>query len=135
MNYDRDSRVQAANHWWVSVDEGRMMATMTLYDEYGCNELREVPIHMQVCPTCDGRGKHVNPSIDANGLTADDFHEDPDFAHDYLSGKYDVLCYGCSGKRVVPICDDAEAWELKLEQLQADADHAAECAAERAMGA
>jgi hypothetical protein len=54
-----------------------------------------------VCPVCRGEGKTVNPCIDANGLTAADFAEDPDFAEDYMSGMYDITCRGCNGKRVV----------------------------------
>jgi DNA-directed RNA polymerase subunit RPC12/RpoP len=55
-----------------------------------------------VCPVCGGDGKTVDPNIDANGLTREDFHhEDPDFAADYFSGAYDITCRGCDGKRVV----------------------------------
>lgn len=62
----------------------------------------EVPFRWEVCPTCQGSGCHVNPSIDAGGITREDFDEDPDFAHDYMSGRYDVQCSECRGKRVVP---------------------------------
>jgi hypothetical protein len=54
-----------------------------------------------VCPVCGGEGKTVNPDIDAHGLTAEDFREDPDFREDYFSGMYDITCRGCDGKRVV----------------------------------
>lgn len=59
-----------------------------------------------VCPTCEGRGSHVNPSIDSQGLSAEDFDEDPDFREDYFSGAYDVPCAECRGNRVVPQCAD-----------------------------
>lgn len=55
----------------------------------------------QVCPVCEGEGKTVNPSIDAHGLTAEDFREDPDFANDYKNGMYDMTCAACNGQRVV----------------------------------
>jgi hypothetical protein len=56
-----------------------------------------------VCSTCDGRGSHVNPSIDSEGLTASDFEEaGEDFREEYCSGRYDVPCYECGGQRVVP---------------------------------
>ncbi len=55
----------------------------------------------QVCPACEGEGKYVNPSVDGNGLTSDDFDEDPDLAENYFSGMYDVICKMCSGLRVV----------------------------------
>lgn len=55
-----------------------------------------------VCGTCDGRGTHVNPSIDAHGISSDEFDDDPDFRENYFNGMYDVTCYECYGKRVVP---------------------------------
>jgi hypothetical protein len=54
-----------------------------------------------LCPVCNGEGTTVNPNIDANGLTADDFLEDPDFREDYMSGVYDITCAACNGLRVV----------------------------------
>lgn len=50
-----------------------------------------------ICPACHGEGTCVNPNIDANGLTAEDFAEDPDFAEEYRSGTYDVSCAACNG--------------------------------------
>jgi RecJ-like exonuclease len=67
----------------------------------------ELPFSYQTCPTCNGRGKHVNPSIDCHGISAEEFHEDPDFMEEYLTGRYDVTCYGCDGKRVVPVPDES----------------------------
>lgn len=57
-----------------------------------------------LCPTCRGRGTHVNPNIDGGGLTSDDFADDPDFYDDYFAGNYDVSCSECDGRRVVPRC-------------------------------
>jgi len=54
-----------------------------------------------VCPVCRGEGKTVNPNIDADGLTAEDFREDPDLAEMYMSGVYDITCMACNGMRVV----------------------------------
>lgn len=62
------------------------------------------PCKMVDCPTCEGKGHHVNPSIDCGGLTADDF-ADQDFEEDYFSGVYDVTCYGCRGAKQVPSID------------------------------
>lgn len=53
-----------------------------------------------VCETCRGRGSYVNPSIDSNGISPEEFREDPDFEEDYFSGVYDVECHECRGKRV-----------------------------------
>ena len=67
-----------------------------------------------VCPVCEGNGKTVNPAIDCNGLTREDFMEDPDFAENYMSGMYDITCRGCGGKRVVT--------EERIQELQAHAE-------------
>ncbi len=50
-----------------------------------------------ICETCRGEGTTVNPNIDANGLTACDFEEDPGFLEDYMEGIYDVSCGACGG--------------------------------------
>ena len=87
-----------------------------------------------VCPVCDGEGKHVNPSIDCGGLTAEDFAEDPDFAECYFGGTYDQTCNRCGGKRVVKV-PDYEAltdYDRKLleEHNRAEAEYHAEVMAE-----
>lgn len=51
----------------------------------------------RICPACQGEGHGVNPNIDSNGLSADDFNDDPEFAEDYASGAYDVSCAACGG--------------------------------------
>ena len=48
--------------------------------DYPEHEVLTVPAKFEVCPTCRGRGKHVNPNIDDRGISAEDFEEDPDFA-------------------------------------------------------
>lgn len=58
-----------------------------------------------VCPTCRGKGTHVNPSIDAHGITSEEMDDlGDDFREDYISGHYDVLCAECNGLRVVAKC-------------------------------
>lgn len=57
---------------------------------------------MEVCFVCEGEGTTVNPDIDCNGLTREDFDDDPDFREDYMAGRYDITCRGCGGLRVVP---------------------------------
>lgn len=105
----------------------------------------EVPPHVhtlvmryQVCPVCQGRGTHVNPSIDCGGLSDEDFRDDPDFRDDYFGGAYDVTCYTCRGNRVVPEPDegacDPEALKVWRERERERAAYAAERAAERRMG-
>lgn len=50
-----------------------------------------------ICPICRGEGHYVNPNIDSNGITREDFDEDPDFQENYMSGAYDVTCATCGG--------------------------------------
>lgn len=92
----------------------------------------------QVCPVCDGRGTHVNPSIDCGGLSSEDFADDPGFRDDYFGGSYDVTCYTCRGNRVVPEPDtsacDPEALAAWNELESDRAAYEAERAAERRMG-
>lgn len=58
-----------------------------------------------VCPTCEGRGTHVNRNVDGHGITSDEMDElGPDFFDDYMSGVYDVRCEECHGQRVVVGC-------------------------------
>lgn len=58
-----------------------------------------------ICPTCEGKGSHVNRAIDGNGITGEEMAElGPDFFEDYMSGVYDVRCEECGGNRVVTGC-------------------------------
>ena len=82
-----------------------------LCDADGCDTCGEgtieedLPAKFEVCGTCSGKGSHVNPSIDGNGLSREDFDADPDFEESYFRGDYDVRCHECDGLRVVPIID------------------------------
>lgn len=70
-------------------------------DEKGRATETSLPTHWEVCPMCHGEGKHVNPNIDAGGLTAEDFAEDPEFMEEYMSGTYDIPCNACKGRCTV----------------------------------
>lgn len=137
-NYYDDHRVRAGNRRdrLQNINTKNMTAVVELDED---EETVEVPIKFEVCPTCEGKGSHVNPSIDAGGLTAEDFYEDPDFAEEYMNGTYDVSCYGCKGERVVPVIDEDKADPEVLKQLRAmiEADQEFEriSRAERRMGA
>ena len=94
----------------------------------------------EICTGCGGRGKYVNPGIDSNGITSYEMAElGLEFEEDYLSGRYDVTCKGCDGKRVmlVPIWDQVsdEIMEEIDKQAESDAYHDAISAAEMRMGA
>lgn len=134
---------------YTSFDPKRMVLSFELVDTdedsptYDEEITLEFPAEYQVCSLCHGQGKHVNPSIDAHGISAEEFYDDPDFAEDYLSGTYDVECYRCHGLRVQPeIVAEKELSEeqrknlRRLEEYQREeAAYRAECEMERRMGA
>lgn len=103
------------------------------------------PCRMVDCEICRGTGRHVDPSIDASGISSADFDEDPDFREQYFGGTYDVICYGCKGTKKVPaihveaMCpEDRELYDIWYEwhgeQEREEAAWRAEQAAERRMG-
>lgn len=92
----------------------------------------ELPAKYEVCPTCRGKGTHVNPAIDGHGLTREDFDEDPDFEEAYFRGDYNVPCEECKGTRVVlvpnePQCDKKALGEYHDAQDRAAQEHRSEC--------
>lgn len=139
-NYYGDRRVIAANRRnRLRIINGQMKAHIDVMNEDGSEEIDvEVPIIFEVCPTCEGKGTHVNPSIDAGGLSADDFMEDPDFTEEYVNGLYDVDCYECGGNKVIPVLNrdiiDEELLSRIDEQEKADLEHRMEIEAERRAG-
>jgi hypothetical protein len=106
MSYITDPRTQRAAEKPV----------IYFYDEVTDEEnVVELPTHWEVCDLCEGEGSHVNPSIDCNGLDEEQ-ENDPDFMGDYLSGKYDIACNRCGGKRVIQEVNwDAVSEEHKHE--------------------
>ena len=121
--------------WYSSLDEKRQVATAIVWDEDGDEMEVQVPFTWEVCPLCDGRGRHVNPSIDSHGITSEEFLDDPDFAKDYFSGRYDIPCNECWGRRVIPQPDDSsEEGKLAVEAMNRRAEWAREAAWEREMG-
>ena len=84
-----------------------MNVTLKLHDQKLDYDEVEVtlPGKYEVCPRCEGRGSIVNPSVDGNGLDANDFAEDPDFREAYFAGAYDIKCPECHGQRVVAVPD------------------------------
>lgn len=117
--------------------------TFMMLDEETAEVEIALPAKYEVCDRCRGEGKHVNPSIDGNGLSREDFDEDPDFLEAYFSGVYDVRCEECKGEHVMLEVDEAECKRQGLEKeleayFQYRRDMAsvdAEMAAEREMGA
>ena len=111
FNSYHDARFEAlrAGDTFERVFLDRMIGVIrwTSYDDEGeeMDRAIEVPLRWEVCPLCNGRGSHVDPNIDAGGLTREDFYDDPDFAESYHSGFYDVACYKCNGRTTTPVID------------------------------
>ena len=81
---------------------------------------------MQLCPTCQGRGTHVNRAIDGNGITGAEMDElGEDFREDYFAGRFDVRCEECKGANVVPVPTPEEE-EAATEKWMAEAEQRAE---------
>ena len=72
-----------------------------ILDDEGDELELTMPGRHVVCHRCEGRGTHVNPAVDGNGISAEEFAEDPDFAESYVRGDYDVQCEKCGGARVL----------------------------------
>jgi hypothetical protein len=136
-NYQFDSRVLASyGRWWKDIRGNKALAELPIPgDEFGETEERWIPIKFEVCPTCEGKGTHVDPNIDAGGLSQEDFDEDPDFAESYRSGMYNQECNGCNGQRVVPIPANEEDAKAVADMVEGSMETARAHAAERAMGA
>lgn len=123
LNYLRDHRNQPAPSQTVIIDEVEI----------------ELATKWQVCSVCDGDGKHVNPSIDCNGLTEEDFCEDYDFREAYMDGVYDVTCSRCGGRTTERVVDwdqlEPHVRDAYQQQLDDDARDRAEHLAEIRAGA
>lgn len=78
----------------------------TTYNEKDEEVVEECPAKYAVCPRCDGKGTHVNPSVDGHGISREEFDQDPDFEEAYFDGVYDVVCYECKGERVILVPDE-----------------------------
>jgi len=85
----------------------------------GCDSYIKIPGKPVVCRRCGGTGKHVNPNIDGNGISPEEFYEDLDFQESYFSGIYDVTCHDCKGQRVIlePVDPKNPDWVEHIEYL------------------
>lgn len=101
-------------------------SSMTLFYNEGDENEFSVPARFDVCPSCEGRGKYVNPSVDSQGLSAEELLDDPSFAEDYFRGAYDVICEDCKGERVVPVPDEEDMtldMQLRLDEYESERAH------------
>jgi len=100
-NYQNDHRVRGGQErWWTEINEQKMVVR----HKYDSKDNKQIwyRFKYETCNTCNGKGKHVNPSVDCGGLTREDLY-DGGYAEDYFSGSYDVECYKCEGQRVIPV--------------------------------
>lgn len=124
-NYYSDYRVRSADRDTGKVDIHDMSYEVTAWDRDGNEHQLIFPMKWEVCDVCEGKGKHVNPSVDCNGLGYDDFADDPDFYEDYVGGMYDVTCYCCKGRTTVPAIDESRAdpedlriWHEHMDEME-----------------
>jgi len=110
--------------WYKHLDENRMVAIVELsYEDEDGNyvEEEEVEVYViyDVCPTCDGIGHYVNPSIDSHGISEDEWcgEWDEDERQGYMSGRYDITCNECNGSRVVPVVDENRNSKELIEKV------------------
>jgi predicted methyltransferase len=95
------------------------------------------PSTIQVCGTCRGRGMHVNPDIDSNGITASEMSElGEDFEESYFSGAYDVICNQCNGNKIIAVinheaCNIRQLALIEEEQNYIDEENYARSCRER----
>ena len=80
---------------------GRFWVEQTVTPEGDAQEVYHDMIsvigHKKTCHICQGRGSFVNPAIDSNGLSEEDFY-DEDFMESYRSGVYNMTCPLCNGE-------------------------------------
>jgi hypothetical protein len=98
---------------------------------YETDEDIVLPCRFEVCDRCRGTGVHDHPAF-ANGLSKEDFDEDPDFREEYMAGRYDVPCSECGGKRVMPVPNEEQFTDFQRDAWKVHCEIQAEERAERA---
>lgn len=130
----------------MKVGKKAMKMIVEYLDADGEVQEGELPCKMEVCPTCEGHGTHLTPSMRDHAYSAEEFAEsfDDEEAAEYFQrgGRYDVVCEECHGKNVVKVVDEdsCKSEEQKAilaghhKHLEEEWAFRAECAAERRMG-
>ena len=120
-------------------DLKRMTFTFVRETENGEETSYTLPVKMEVCPTCKGRGTHTNPAIDAGGYCDDGDDCDEYGENRYFSGFYDMVCQTCHGRNVVAVIDrhmaDMDTLNVWYKKCEDDEEFEAISRAERRMGA
>ena len=106
-----------------------------LVNENGMHEpvVSERDLEWAVCGTCYGKG---TSSLYLGSFSTEQLWEDPEFAEEYMSGRYDKPCPECGGRTTVrqvregaKHSDQIEEWFKGMYELRAEE------ASERRMGA
>lgn len=120
---------------------------VTVENDDGEETTHELPARFEVCPTCEGHGTHLTPSIRDHAYSRDEFMEAFDDEEDRAQyfrrgGIYDVQCEECKGRRVVPVVaedlvttEQRPILDLWARQEQSRLDYERETTAERQMEA
>jgi hypothetical protein len=120
----------------VEFDMAKMVATFCPDEDDG--KVHTLALKWEVCGTCGGVGKHVNPSVDSHGISSEEFAEDPDFKENYFGGVYDVTCYGCEGRTTALAIDegvtDKDALKAAEAHFKEEGQYRSQCNYERMMG-
>ncbi len=103
----------------------------------------KIPAVFEVCDGCRGKGTHVHPDIDGNGISQDEWADwDFEDRENYMSGRYDVVCRTCGGERVIKVVDwdylkthDPKLMEEYERYLDEEAAYHRMCEMERRYGA
>lgn len=105
-------------------------------DDEGFDVEGNYPAHWEICQSCYGEGtttSHIEPV--GGGFTSSEWaeacYDNPDFAEDYFSGKYDRPCPRCDGGKV--LVPDLDSWpdEAKKSWIEKEEYEAEERAAQR----
>jgi cytochrome c5 len=91
-----------------------------------------LPSKFGVCGSCAGHGV-TDPEAFSNGVPAEFFADDPDFAADYYGGAYDRTCPDCHGNRVVLVADVDRMTDYQKRVYDDHYKHEAELAMESSM--
>ncbi len=138
-------------HFLIRAYKGSKEKTMAqkktfVFDHPETGDVCEVsfPCNNIVCPECAGEGKYVNPAVDGNGISGEEFYSEwsEEDRENYMSGVYDVVCKECKGNKVIPEIDEEnlseeEEKDLKLfrQWQKEEEDYQRMCADERRFGA
>ena len=68
----------------------------------------------EVCPECEGEGKHSNPAFD--GVNVNDL--DQETLDNYMAGLYDIQCQVCKGRTTILVNDLTVLSDHQLETYE-----------------